>query len=195
MIPVNPTPILEEIQQPVGEGMNVDMSTEAQEPQNQDAETLKEVQPENTEAAPRVNGTMLNLEATVEPDESQTIVSDHPLEGTIEDVPGWSEWYAKEQPEATGTSSQPPPPKKDKHQVPRSPRKKPAAEIMLPRIPDGVQVGPDLLGHIGKLKYSDHDVADTDKFLELAKRVYLETVGTNRVREPVDQPLQWETGL
>jgi hypothetical protein len=51
------------------------------------------------------------------------------------------------------------------------------------------------LGHIGKLKYLDHDVADTDKFLELAKRVYMETMGTNRVGEPIDQPLQWETGL
>jgi hypothetical protein len=108
---------------------------------------------------------------------------------------GQPEWYTEEQPEVIGTSSQPPPSKKDKIQIPRSPRKKPAAEIVLPRIPDGVQVGPDLLGHIGKLKYSDHDVADEDKFLELAKRVYMETVGTNPFGEPIDQPLQWETGL
>jgi hypothetical protein len=52
-----------------------------------------------------------------------------------------------------------------------------------------------LLGQIDKLKYSDHDVADTDKFLEFAKRVYLETVGINPIGEPIDQPLQWETGL
>jgi hypothetical protein len=62
-------------------------------------------------------------------------------------------------------------------------------------MPDGVQEGPDLLGHIGKLKYSDHNVAYTDKFPELAKRVYLETVSTNSVGEPIHQPLQWETGL
>jgi hypothetical protein len=56
-------------------------------------------------------------------------------------------------------------------------------------------VGSDLLGHIDKLKYSDHDVADADKFLEFAKRVYMETVGVNSVGEPIDQPLHWETGL
>jgi hypothetical protein len=112
--PVNPTPIVEETQQPAPEGMNIDRPTEVQEQQNQDAETLKEVQPENTEAALKVNGTMMNQEATVEPDESQTTISDHPLEGTVEDVTGWPEWYSEEQPEAAGTSSQPPPPKKDK---------------------------------------------------------------------------------
>jgi hypothetical protein len=56
-------------------------------------------------------------------------------------------------------------------------------------------VGSDLLGHIKKLKYSDHDVADTDKFLEFAKRVYMETVGINSIGEPMDQPLCWATGL
>ena len=66
---------------------------------------------------------------------------------------------------------------------------------MLPHIPDGVQVGPDFLGHIGKIKYSDHDIANEDKFLELSKRVYMETVGTNPFGEPIIQPLQWETGL
>jgi hypothetical protein len=53
----------------------------------------------------------------------------------------------------------------------------------------------ELLGHIDKLKYSNHDVANIEKFSEFAKRVYLETVGTNLVREPIDQPLQWEIGL
>jgi len=52
-----------------------------------------------------------------------------------------------------------------------------------------------LLGHIDKLKYSDHDVADIEKFLELAKRVYLEIVVTNPVGEPIDQPLRWAMGL
>jgi hypothetical protein len=176
-------------------GTNIDISTEVQEQLNQDAETLKEVQPENTEAAPKVNGMTPNLKTAVEPNESQMTISDHPTEGTVEDVSSWLEWYTEEQPEAAGTSSQPPPPQKDKIQIPRSPRKKPATEIILPWIPDGVQVGPDLLGYIGKLKYSDHDVADEDKFLELAKRVYMETVGTNPFGEPISQPLQWETGL
>jgi hypothetical protein len=57
MIPVNPTPIVEETQQPTPEGMNIDIPTEVQEQLNQDTKTLKEVQPENTEAAPQVNGT------------------------------------------------------------------------------------------------------------------------------------------
>jgi hypothetical protein len=56
-IPVNPTPILEEIQQPEVEAMKVDTPAAAQEPQSQEAETQKEVQPESTEAAPEVNGT------------------------------------------------------------------------------------------------------------------------------------------
>jgi hypothetical protein len=56
---------------------------------------------------------MMNLEATVEPDESQTTISNHPLEGTVEDIKGWPKWYFEEQLGAIGTSSQPPPPKKD----------------------------------------------------------------------------------
>jgi hypothetical protein len=79
--PVNPTPILEETQQPTPKGTNIDIPAEVHKPQNQDVETLKEVQLENTEAPLKVNGTTPNMEATVEPDESQTTVSDHPLEG------------------------------------------------------------------------------------------------------------------
>jgi hypothetical protein len=41
----------------------------------------------------------------------------------------------------------------------------------------------------------DHDVVDTDKFPEFSKRVYLQTMGLNVVGEPIDQPLQWATGL
>jgi hypothetical protein len=86
--------------------------------------------------------------------------------------------------------------KKDKIQIPRSPRKKPTAEIVLPCIPEGVQVGPELLGHIGKLKYSDHDVADEDKFPGTCEEgLYTDYMGTNRVGEPIDQPYQWATGL
>jgi hypothetical protein len=134
-------------------------------------------------------------QAAVEPDESQTTISEHPAGETGEDVSAWPEWVTEEQPEATGTSSQPPLQQKDKIQIPRSPRKKPAAEIVLPRIPAGVQVGPELLGHVGKLKYSDHDVADEAKFPELAQRVFTQTTGTTRVGEPINQPYQWATGL
>jgi hypothetical protein len=156
---------------------------------------LKEVQPENTEATPKFNGMMSNREVTIEPNKSHMTISDHPQEGTVEYVSAWLEWYTEEQPKASRTSSLPPLLKKDKIQIPRSPFKKPAAEIILPCIPDGVQVGPDLLGYIWKLKYSDHDVADEDKFLELAKRVFVQSTGTNLVGESINQPLQWATGL
>jgi hypothetical protein len=119
-----------------------------QEPQNQEEETLKEVQPENTEAAPEVNGTTSKPTTTVEPDESQTTISDHPAGEKGEDVSAWPKWYTEEQPEVAGTSSQPPQRKKDKIQIPRSPRKKPTTKIVLPRIPEGVQVGPELLGYV-----------------------------------------------
>jgi hypothetical protein len=91
--------------------------------------------------------------------------------------------------------TQPPTSKKDKIQIPRSPHKKPVVEIILPRIPDGLQVGPNLLGHVGKIKYLDHDVVDEDKFPELSKRVYMETVGMNSFGEPISHPLQWATML
>jgi hypothetical protein len=109
------------------------------------------VQPKNTEETLRVNGTMKSQEATINPGESQMIMSDHQLEGIVEDVMGWPEWYFEVQMTATGTLSQPPT-KENKKQVPRSPRKQPVATIVLSHIPDGVQVKPDLLGHINKIK-------------------------------------------
>jgi len=71
--------------------MNVDMRAKAQEQHNQDAETLKETQTENIEVASRVNGTTMIQEVVVEPNESQTTMSDHPPKGTVEDVTGWPE--------------------------------------------------------------------------------------------------------
>jgi hypothetical protein len=127
--------------------------------------------------------------------ESQLTILDHPVGETGEDVSTGPEWYTEEQPKTAGTSSQTPQQKKDRIQIPRSPREKPTSEIVPPRIPDGVQVGLELLGHIRKLKYLDHDIVDENKFLELAKRVYMETVGTSRFGELFDQPLQWATRL
>jgi hypothetical protein len=51
-----------------------------------------------------------------------------------------------------------------KETVPRSPHKKPITTIALPRIPEGVRVPTNLLGYVEKLRYSNHDVTDTDKF-------------------------------
>jgi hypothetical protein len=82
------------------------------------------VQLENTEEAPKVNGTTPNLKTTVEPDKSQMTISNQPAERMGEDVSDWPEWYTEEQPEVARTSSQLPPVKKDKIQIPRSPCKK-----------------------------------------------------------------------
>jgi hypothetical protein len=64
-------------------------------------------------------------------------------------------------------------PKKNKQQVPRSPRKQPVVALVLLRIPKGVWVKSDLLGYVKRIKYSDHDVTDIDKFSEFTNKVYL----------------------
>jgi len=56
---------------------------------------MKEVQPENIEVASKVNGMTMNHEAGIEPDKLQTTVSDHPLEGIVEEVIGWPEGYSE----------------------------------------------------------------------------------------------------
>jgi hypothetical protein len=88
---VHLTPILEEIQQATPEGTNTNIPTEVQEPQNQEAETLKEVQLENIRPVAEGNGMKPNWDTKIEPDESQTTISDHPLEGVVEDITGHPE--------------------------------------------------------------------------------------------------------
>jgi hypothetical protein len=80
--PVNPTLVVEKSQQPTPEGTSIDTPTGEQGQQNHDTEAMNEVQPENIEATPRVNGTATNPKAAVEPDESQTTKSDHVHGGT-----------------------------------------------------------------------------------------------------------------
>jgi hypothetical protein len=53
----------------------------------------------------------------------------------------------------------------------------------------------NFLGYVEKLKYSDHDVMNTDKFLDFAKKFYLQRVGIDLFGETVHQPLQWAVGL
>jgi hypothetical protein len=86
-----------------------------------------------------------------------------------------------------GTSSQPPQ-WKGKHAVPRSPRKQTATTIFLSHIPEGVRIAGNMLGHVEKLRYSDHDVTKMDKFPEFAKKVYLHTVGIGPFGKPTNQP-------
>jgi hypothetical protein len=66
---------------------------------------------------------------------------------------------------------------------------------MLPRIPEEVQVEPQLLGHVGKIKYSDHDVSDDTKYLELAPRVFMQNIMVNQLGEMIIQPHEWAVGL
>ena len=58
-------------------------------------------------------------------------------------------------------------------------------EIVLPRIPDGVQVDSKLLGHVGKLKYSNHDVSDKTKYMELALRFFMQNIVVNQLGETI----------
>jgi hypothetical protein len=52
-----------------------------------------------------------------------------------------------------------------------------------------------MLGHMEKLRYPDHDMTDTKKFPEFAKKVYLQNVGIGPFGEPINQPVQWAVGL
>jgi len=77
------------------------MDAAAQEPQNQESKTRKEVQPENPEVAPKFNGTILNPTAAVDPDESQTTISEmtiseHLAGETVEYVSSWPKWHTEE---------------------------------------------------------------------------------------------------
>jgi hypothetical protein len=69
--------------------------------------------------------------------------------------------------------------------IPSSPHKEPEVEIVLPRIPKGVQVEMQLLGHVGKLKYFDHDVSNETKYPELAPRVFMQSIVVNQLGETI----------
>jgi hypothetical protein len=76
-----------------------------------------------------------------------------------------------------------------------SPCRHPDATIVLPHIPEGVQVMPNLLGCVERLRYSDHDVVDAGKFPEFVQQVYLDSIGTCPFGDPILQPKQWAAGL
>jgi hypothetical protein len=46
-----------------------------------------------------------------------------------------------------------------------------------------------------KLRYSNHEVTDMEKFLEFVNQVYLDTMGIGHFREPINLPKKWETRL
>jgi hypothetical protein len=71
-----------------------------------------------------------------------------------------------------------------------------AIEISLPHLPDAVIAVEYMLGKVSKLKYVDHNVIDTTKFLDFAKEVYLENRGeVGPLGKPILEPTQWITGL
>jgi hypothetical protein len=86
--------MVEETQQTTPVGMDIDRPEEGQ------ADRMRmqasQVQPENPEEAPRVNGMTPNQEEVTEPEESQTTVSEHPQEGAVEDVTSRPEQYVEE---------------------------------------------------------------------------------------------------
>jgi hypothetical protein len=125
MLPTNSTSIVEEIQQPQAEAMKEDTPAAAQAPKNEELETPQEVQTESTKATLEVKETTQNMEALVQPDDSQTTISGQPTEETAANASAWLEWMMGEQPEVAGTSNQPPQ-QEDRVYIPSSPRKKPA---------------------------------------------------------------------
>jgi hypothetical protein len=63
------------------------------------------------------------------------------------------------------------------------------------RIPKGVKFGDNMVGGVNGLKYSDHDVLDATKFLDLAMQSYLESRGEGPSGMPLLEPAQWILGL
>jgi len=51
------------------------------------------------------------------------------------------------------------------------------------------------LGHVGKLKFSDHDVVDERKYPELAPQVFMETIVVNPLRGTITKPHKYAAGL
>jgi hypothetical protein len=52
-------------------------------------------------------------------------------------------------------------------------------------------VDSQLLGHIGKIKFSDHDVADERKYLDLAPKLFSEKIVMNPFGGTITKPCMW----
>jgi hypothetical protein len=66
---------------------------------------------------------------------------------------------------------------------------------VLPHTPEGIQVDSQPLGHVRKLKFSDHDVAYEIKYPELAPQVFMETIAMNPLGGTITKPCQWAARL
>jgi hypothetical protein len=62
-------------------------------------------------------------------------------------------------------------------------------------IPYEVMIDEDMLGKVLQLKYADHDIIDTMKFLELTLHEYLELRIYIVMNHPIHVPKVWTRGL
>jgi hypothetical protein len=85
--------------------MKVDIPVATQAPHNEEVETQHEVQPESIEETLEVNRMTQNLEAPVQPNDSQTTILGQPIEETIVNASSWLEWMMGGQPKVVGTSN------------------------------------------------------------------------------------------
>jgi hypothetical protein len=72
--------------------MKEDMPAVTQEPQNEEAETQQEVQPESTEPTVEGNRTTQNQGSEGKPDESQVPSLGQPTKETMGTTSAWPEW-------------------------------------------------------------------------------------------------------
>jgi hypothetical protein len=65
----------------------------------------------------------------------------------------------------------------------------------MPKIPNEVKTRHNMVGGVYSLKYSEHDVFDTTKFLYLVAQIYLERRGEGPSGAPLLKPVEWILGL
>ena len=58
----------------------------------------------------------------------------------------------------------------------------------MPKIPEGVKVDDEMIGGVNTMKYSDHDVEYTVKFLDLVQHNYMESRGESPSGAPLLEP-------
>jgi hypothetical protein len=64
--------------------------------------------------------------------------------------------------------------------------------ITLPQIPDAMVTVEDMLGNVLRLRYSDHDVHNATKLLDLAEETYLaNTMEIGPLDKTIMDPTQW----
>jgi hypothetical protein len=67
--------------------------------------------------------------------------------------------------------------------------------LILPKIPSEVRVDDDMVDGVTSIKYSDHDMTNVTKFLDLASQVYLERKGAGASGMPQIESAHWIMGL